>query len=293
MSSGIKKILVVEDTSVTRFSVKRLLEEHGYEVAEAASGEEALTRLAAHPEPFDLIILDIFLPGMDGLAVLRELKARPRSQYTPVMVFTASSSVSIVRQALDLGAVEFLVKPFAPQELIRRVQRLIGPGRRQGEGPLEALFGVLRLEVNRAARSKGVFSLVVGRRLGPGSRSITELEGYVKRRLRDIDTVMGLDTGSLAVVLPVTGTRGAEVVKGKLADWLGALEAEAKWDFGVATYPDNGTDPASLYGHAQAMLRAHEPLEDRQPAPAAQPAGTCSPDKPGEERGQAKGNGNE
>lgn len=254
MSPGVKRVLVVEDTTVTRFSVKQLLEDHGYEVEEAASGEEALAKAAAQPEPLNLVILDIFLPGIDGLGVLRELKARPKTRYTPVMVLTASSSTSIVRQAVDLGAVDYLVKPFSPEELLRRVERLIGRGRRQGEGPLEALFGVLRLEVNRASRTNGVFSLVVGRRLGPGSRRTTELEGYVRRRLRDIDTVVALDPGSMAIVLPATGAQGAEVVTRKLAEWLSALEPEAKWDFGIALYPENGSDPAALYSYAQAAL---------------------------------------
>lgn len=258
MSPGVKRVLVVEDTALTRFFVKQLLEDHGYEVEEAASGEEALAKAAVQPEPLDLVILDIFLSGMDGLAVLRELKARPKTRYTPVMVLTASSSTSIVQQVVDLGAVDYLVKPFSPEELIQRVERLIGRGRKQGEGPLEALFGVLRLEVNRASRANGVFSLVVGRRLGPGSRRTAELEGYVKRRLRDIDTVVALDPGSMAIVLPVTGAQGAEVVTRKLADWLSALEPEAKWDFGVAVYPENGSNPVVLYSCAQAALSGRD-----------------------------------
>lgn len=254
MSPGIKRVLVIEDTAMTRFSVKRLLEDHGYEVEEAASGEEGLAKAMVQPEPLDLIILDIFLPGMDGLAVLRELKSRPRTRHTPVVVITASSAKSIVRQAVDLGAVDYLVKPFNPKELLRRVERLIGQGRRRGEGPLADLFAVLRLEVNRASRSHGVFSLVLCQRQGSGSRRTAELEGYVRRRLRDIDTVMALDVGTLAVVLPVTGSQGAEVVKRKLADWLAALEPEASWEFGVAVYPENGNDAAALYAYAREIL---------------------------------------
>lgn len=251
-------MLVVEDATVTRFSVKRLLEDHGYEVEEAASGEEALAKAAAQPEPLDLIVLDIFLPGIDGLEVLQELKAKPGTRHTPVMVLTASSSMSIVRQAVDLGAVEYLVKPFSSKELIRRVERLIGPGRRQGEGLLEVLSGVLRLEINRASRTNGVFSLVVGRRLGPGSRRTAELERYIRHRLREIDTVVALEPGSVALVLPITGAQGAGVVTRKLAEWLSALEPEAKWSFGVALYPENGSDPAALYSCAQAALSGRD-----------------------------------
>lgn len=263
----VKKVLVVEDTAVTRFSLKQMLEEEGYEVEEAATGEEALSRVAAHPEPFDLIILDIMLPGMDGLAVLREFKARPKSRYTPVMVLTASSSVATVRRALDLGAVEYLVKPYSPKELLRRVEKLIGPGVKTKQAPLENLFGVVGLELNRARRSGSIFSLLLARRGGSGGRRMAELEAYIKRRLRDIDTVMGLDGQTLALVLPVTGADGAAVVADKLASWLAALEPEARWHFGTATYPEGGNDPASLYETARtALLRASAPQ-----APAKEP----------------------
>lgn len=263
-------MLVVEDTVVTRFSVRQVLQDHGYEVEEAASGEEALAKAAAQPEPLDLIILDIFLPGMDGLAVLRELKARPKTRHTPVMLLTASSSAAIVRQAIDLGAVDYLVKPFSPEELVRRVERLIGPGRRRGEGPLADLLAALRLEANRASRANSVFSLVLCRRSGAGSRRTAELESYVKRRLRDIDAVVAPEPGSLALILPATGAQGAEVVTRKVKEWLAALEPEAKWEFGVAAYPENGSDPAALYSCALAALSGR-----------GQPAGRGAPEKDG------------
>ncbi|MCR4420467.1 MAG: response regulator transcription factor [Clostridia bacterium] len=258
MTGGFKRILVVEDTAVTRFSVRHTLQEHGYQVEEAASGEEALTTAAASPEPFDLVVLDILLPGMDGLAVLQELKSRPKSRYTPVMVLTASASPPVVKQALNLGAVEYLIKPFTPQELLRRVEKLIGPGCSTPSGPQGSLLGVLRLEINRASRAKGVFSLLVARRLGWGNRTTSDLEAHLRRRLRDIDSVVALDVGHLGVVLPLTPAGGAEVVRNKLEKWLGDLEPEAKWQFGLAVYPDHGSDPAALLASAQAHLNAQE-----------------------------------
>jgi CheY-like chemotaxis protein len=243
----------VQDTAVTRSWVRQSLGAHGYEAEEATSGEEALARVAAQPRPFDLILLDTLLPGIDGLTVLRELKARPRSKYTPVMVFTPCGCSTVVRQALDLGAAEYLIKPFAPRQLVRRVEKLIGPG--QGRtGPEESLLGILRLEINRASRSGGEVSLLVGRRSGPGARALSDLEGYLGRRLRDIDSVISLECGRLAVVLPVTGAQGAQTVMAKLKDWLAILDPEITWQFGSAVYPEHGVDPVSLLNRAQCVL---------------------------------------
>ncbi|MGB9920872.1 MAG: response regulator [Moorellales bacterium] len=271
MAGGLKRVMVVEDTALTRFSVRHSLEEHGYEVEEAASGEEALARVAASPEPFDLIVLDIVLPGMDGLAVLRELKDRPKSRLTPVMLLTASSSAQVVTQALKLGAVEYLVKPFTPQELIRRVEKLIGPGCTSPYGSQGSLLGILRLEINRASRSKGVFSLLLAQRREGGSRPTSELEAYLRRRLRDIDSVVALDAGQLGLVLPLTPLSGAEVVRNKVEQWLAGLEPEAKWRFGLAAYPDHGSDPTALLAHARANLGGQDGAPESAPSTEAVP----------------------
>lgn len=245
-----KSILLVEDSNLTRFSSRRALEEKGYLVDEAISGQEALVKAREKGEPYDLVILDIHLPGMDGLAVLENLKSLPEYRYVPVMVVTVESNVSVVKRAIELGAVEYLCKPYSIEELVRRVEKLIGPGARGEVTPAELLHKVLRNEINRASRGGLKVALVLARSEGLGKGKIMECARQARRRLREIDTVIELSKSTLALVLPLTGKEGAQVVITKLAGLL-----PGTWNYGIAVYPDNGKDEEELFAYAEASLK--------------------------------------
>jgi DNA-binding response OmpR family regulator len=117
------RVLVAEDDKrIAAFLVKGLREE-GYVVEHAPDGLTALDYLAASTEaPFDLIILDILMPGRDGLSVCREL--RTRGDRTPVLMLTAKDALEDRVQGLDSGADDYLVKPFAFPELLARLRAL-------------------------------------------------------------------------------------------------------------------------------------------------------------------------
>ncbi|WP_276851487.1 response regulator [Enterocloster lavalensis] len=113
-----KKILIVDDAMFMRKMIRKILEEDGYtDLEEAQDGEAALELF----EPFDpdLVLLDITMPGKSGLEVLEELLAR-RPQ-TKVVMCSAVGQESTVQQALTLGALDFIVKPFKPDEFKRTV----------------------------------------------------------------------------------------------------------------------------------------------------------------------------
>lgn len=115
------RLLVVEDeTKVARF-IERGLREEGFHVETAADGETGLTK--ARSGQFDLIILDVMLPERDGFSVLRELRAA--HVCTRVLMLTARDGVGDRVQGLDLGADDYLVKPFAFAELLARVRALL------------------------------------------------------------------------------------------------------------------------------------------------------------------------
>jgi two-component system copper resistance phosphate regulon response regulator CusR len=115
------KLLLVEDDPKTVAILRKGLVEHGYAVDAATTGGEGL-RLA-QAGGFDLIILDVLLPGKDGWAVLRELRAGGAA--TPVLFLTARDSVRDRVKGLELGADDYLVKPFAFAELLARVRTLL------------------------------------------------------------------------------------------------------------------------------------------------------------------------
>jgi two-component system, OmpR family, response regulator MprA len=116
------KILVVDDERAVRESLRRALVLQGYEVELASDGAEALARLAADGQP-DAVVLDILMPGVDGLEVCRQIRRRGNS--VPVLMLTARDAVGDRVEGLDAGADDYLVKPFALEELLARIRALL------------------------------------------------------------------------------------------------------------------------------------------------------------------------
>jgi two-component system, OmpR family, response regulator MprA len=116
------KIMVVDDERAVRDSLRRALELQGYEVELASDGAEALELLAANGQP-DAIVLDILMPGIDGLEVCRQL--RRRGNGVPVLMLTARDAVGDRVEGLDAGADDYVVKPFALEELLARIRALL------------------------------------------------------------------------------------------------------------------------------------------------------------------------
>jgi len=114
------RVLLVEDEHKISAYVKRGLEESGYAVDAVYTGREALHW--AEAAPYDIIVLDIMLPELDGLTVCSEL--RQRGERTPVLMLTARDGVDDRVRGLDAGADDYLVKPFAMKELLARLRAL-------------------------------------------------------------------------------------------------------------------------------------------------------------------------
>ncbi len=117
-----KKILIVEDEEPIREFEVINLRRMGYEVAEAGTGEEALALYDADPESFDIALLDIMLPGMDGYKLCKELRARCRE--LGIIMLTAKTQEMEKISGLMLGADDYITKPFSPTELSARVDSL-------------------------------------------------------------------------------------------------------------------------------------------------------------------------
>ena len=116
------KILVVDDERAVRESLRRALELEGYEIELAADGSEALYRLEGSEEP-DAMILDVLMPGVDGLEVCRRI--RGTGSKLPVLMLTARTEVEDRVAGLDAGADDYVTKPFALEELLARVRALL------------------------------------------------------------------------------------------------------------------------------------------------------------------------
>ena len=125
-------MLIVEDERKISAYVKRGLKEQGYAVDAVYSGREAMD--ACDTAPYDLIILDILLPEMDGLSVCRAL--RKRGLHAPILMLTARDAVDDRVAGLDAGADDYLVKPFAMKELLARLRALTRRGAEASKSPV-------------------------------------------------------------------------------------------------------------------------------------------------------------
>ena len=201
------RILVVDDEPAVRRALERALRLDSYDVALAADGEEALDALAS--QPADAVILDVLMPRLDGLEVARRM--RHAGDRTPILMLTARDAVDDRVKGLDVGADDYLVKPFALRELQARLRALL---RRTGDGAGEGevlTYGDLVLdpvahEVHRGDRlielSRTEFSLlelfmrhprqvltrstifenVWGYDFGPTSNALGVYMGYLRRK---------------------------------------------------------------------------------------------------------------
>src|SRR6185312_11591396 len=151
--NGAVKILVVDDERAVRESLRRALELEGYEIELAGDGGEALSTLGDDEQP-DAVILDVLMPGIDGLEVCRRLRAM--GSHVPVLMLTARDEVENRVAGLDAGADDYVTKPFALEELLARVRALL---RRtaDGDGGGEVLsFADIQLDLGtREVRRSG------------------------------------------------------------------------------------------------------------------------------------------
>jgi len=146
------RVLVVEDEHKVANALREGLEGDGYDVVVEHTGEGAFFRSTT--EPFDVILMDLMLPGRDGLQILRTL--RDRGVETPVLVLTARDALEDRVVGLDSGADDYLVKPFAFAEVLARIRALLRRGRvaettRFGAGDLE--MDVISRKVTRAGQA--------------------------------------------------------------------------------------------------------------------------------------------
>jgi two-component system response regulator MprA len=202
------RILVVDDEPQLRRALERALKLEGYDVALAADGEQALAALAdEHP---DAIVLDVLMPKLDGLEVCRRMRAA--GDHTPVLVLTARDAVSDRVDGLDAGADDYLVKPFALEELLARLRALLRRGAGGGDDPLayaDLTLDPSTREVRRGRReielTKTEFALlelllrhprvvltrsqileaVWGYDFGPSSNSLEVYIGYLRRKTEE------------------------------------------------------------------------------------------------------------
>ena len=216
------RVLIVDDEPAVRAALDRALRLDGYEVELAADGREAIDRLAEARR--DAVILDVAMPGIDGLEVCRRL--REAGDRTPVLMLTARDAIAVRVIGLEAGADDYLVKPFALEELIARLRALLRRTAadggtavlrfadltldegtfeaRRGDRPLQLtrtefqLLGTLLLNPRRVLTRDALFERVWGYELDLSSNSLAVYISSLRRKLEEggeprlIHTVRGV-----------------------------------------------------------------------------------------------------
>jgi DNA-binding response OmpR family regulator len=142
-----RKILVIEDEPDILKLVSHYLEKEGFRVRTAADGPAGLAA-ARHERP-DLIVLDLMLPAMDGLEICRRLRADPLTTLSPVIMLTAKAEETDRIVGLELGADDYVTKPFSPKELVARVKALLRRAERREDNGKPLTYGLLQLQPMR------------------------------------------------------------------------------------------------------------------------------------------------
>jgi diguanylate cyclase (GGDEF)-like protein len=284
------RILVIEDTEPVRLEILRILSQAGYEASGAENGREGV-QMASAQAP-DLVVCDVMMPELDGYGVLTELRTNPDTRQVPFIFLTALDGHVDVRRGMNLGADDYLTKPFRVRELLdavrsrleRRAELEPGPrngghgGSRQDAPTTDSLtglpnrrqlqdwlqrcvalheggsvFGVLVIDLDRLRR----LSDALGEEASDGM-----LKLIAERMQAGCPSLFRSGAGEFCAVVPdlagertATGTAATLLQLIKQPVSFGELTLNLTASIGVSLYPAHGTDPDTLLDHARLATR--------------------------------------
>ncbi len=267
------RVLVVDDDAASRQLCSEILGQERFEIEEAENGEKALAAIKRNPP--DLVLLDLVMPGLDGMSLCRIIKESPEPAFLPVIILTAHGNVNQRIEALRLGADDYLTKPVDGREMLARVEALLrikklqdglqeslrlargSKHARQGADVCDPSQLAARLsgEYSRARRMSEPLALMLIN-AGENADWADGLAGAVRECVREYD-VVGLDeNGNCAVVLPRTMFAGAATVAERIWKKLSArVGSQVKLSIGVSFYPGMEVDSdAGLVKQARRAL---------------------------------------
>ncbi|MEJ2639658.1 MAG: response regulator transcription factor [Desulfosarcinaceae bacterium] len=188
-----EKILVVDDEDDILELVQYNLSQAGYRVCTATSGEAAL-RMAADELP-DLVVLDLMLPGIDGLEVTRRLKKNTRTARIPIVMLTAKGEESDVVVGLEMGADDYVSKPFSPKILIARIKSVLRRNLQEEAESTEGILTIRELVIHPGRRHVTVDGETVDLTFTEFQvlRHLARRPGWVFTRTQIVDAVRGED----------------------------------------------------------------------------------------------------
>jgi two-component system alkaline phosphatase synthesis response regulator PhoP len=183
----VARILIIEDDASIRLPLEDNLRLEGYEVSSAADGREGLTMALAGR--YDLVILDLMLPKLDGFDVCREI--RRGGNFTPILMLTARSQEIDKVLGLELGADDYVTKPFSPREVLARIRAILRRNRQVGQGAGPFCFGDVEVNFEKYEATKSGRAVALTALEFALLRLLVAGNGQVVHRDRIVDEVWG------------------------------------------------------------------------------------------------------
>ncbi|MGI6777783.1 MAG: response regulator [Acetivibrionales bacterium] len=215
-----KKILIIDDTELMVKYIKDIMEAENYEVVTASDGQEGIRKVAE--EKPDLVLLDLIMPGMNGLEVCKTLRANESNNLIPIIMLTSQDSEDDKLAGLESGADDYIVKPFNPRELLSRVRNtLIRIDRNRWANPLTGLQGNIEVqtEINHRIAKGSLFSVIYA--------DLDDFKAY--------NDVYGFACGDRAIKLTADIISDNVHLFGTPGDFIGHVGGD---DFIIITVPD-------------------------------------------------------
>lgn len=188
-----EKILIIEDDADIRELIRYNLMRDGYQVSESANGEDGLTK--ANSAAFDLILLDLMLPGLSGIDICKNLKGNPQTAGIQIIMVTAKGEETDIVIGLELGADDYIVKPFSPKVLLARIKAVLRRKNPPRTKTTDTIIKIDNLEIHQGKREVRVDG-------NPVDLTYTEFQiihflvskpGWVFTRYQIVDAVKGTD----------------------------------------------------------------------------------------------------
>jgi len=237
------KILLVDDSGLTRMQLKHVLQDEGFEVFEAAKGAQ-IVKNTFHKEyslkDMDLVILDLYLGDMDGVEVLKRII--DEHPYIPVIIHSVEKSRAKIMECIDIGATDYLLKTSERKILIEKIKRILPETKEDKDDDIEKFKKVLLQETDRAIRAGLSFSVIAYDLTDYNKEEQGKIFELAVEKLREIDGAFLLNN-TLLLLLPFTNSEGEKVVEQKLVTaWKEGKCIKEQPETKKFIFPDNIED---------------------------------------------------
>jgi PleD family two-component response regulator len=209
-------IIIIEDTSLIRMRIIRLLNQNGYD---NVLGFSSADQIALNPQLYlndvDLIITDIGLPGITGIELAKILNNSPKYCNIPIVFISSYRDAKTINEAIKAGGVDYILKPFEDKLLLEKVEKILADPLIIGNEKYSYgadVKAIISMEYERATRGKQPLSFI---KLKVKTEDIKSCIKQIKNKIRKIDMVCALDENVISI-LPLTGENGVEVVFHKI-----------------------------------------------------------------------------